>query len=82
MIKAFKERHAFVLKALNKIEGIQCISAHGAFYAFADARNAIEILFSKKKILVANDLAFAEFLLNATGVAIVGVVAVCALGVR
>ena len=71
MIKAFKERHAFVLKALNEIEGIECIPAAGAFYAFADARNAIKILFSKNKISVANDLAFSEFLLEDTGVAVV-----------
>ena len=71
MIKAFKERHAFVLKALNEIEGIECIPAVGAFYAFADARNAIKILFSKNKISVANDLAFSEFLLEDTGVAVV-----------
>ena len=71
MIKAFKERHAFVLKALNGIEGIKCIPASGAFYAFADARSAIEILFSKNKISGANDLALSEFLLDTTGVAIV-----------
>jgi len=71
MIKAFKERHVFVLKALNEIEGIQCIPASGAFYAFADARSAIEILFSKNKISGANDLALSEFLLDTTGVAIV-----------
>ena len=71
MIKAFKERHAFVLQALNEIEGIQCIPANGAFYAFADARNAIKILFSKNKIPSPNDLAFSEFLLDTTGVAIV-----------
>jgi aspartate aminotransferase len=71
MIKAFKERHAFVLKALNGIDGIQCIPAEGAFYAFADARNAIEILFSKNKISDGSDLAFSEFLLDTTGVAVV-----------
>jgi aspartate aminotransferase len=59
------------LQALNEIEGIQCIPANGAFYAFADARNAIKILFSKNKISSANDLAFSEFLLDTTGVAIV-----------
>ena len=71
MIKAFKERHEFVLKALNEIEGIKCIPASGAFYAFADARSAIEILFSKNKISAANDLSFSEFLLENTGVAVV-----------
>ena len=71
MVKAFKERHAFVLKALNEIDGVKCIPASGAFYAFADARKAIEALFSKNKINAANDLAFSEFILEATGVAVV-----------
>ena len=71
MVKAFKERHAFVLKALNDIDGVKCIPASGAFYAFADARKAIEALFSKNKINAANDLAFSEFILETTGVAVV-----------
>jgi aspartate aminotransferase len=71
MVKAFKERHAFVLKALNEIDGVKCIPASGAFYAFADARKAIEALFSKNKINAANDLAFSEFILETTGVAVV-----------
>lgn len=71
MVKAFKERHAFVLKALNDIHGVKCIPASGAFYAFADARKAIEALFSKNKINAANDLAFSEFILETTGVAVV-----------
>ena len=71
MVEAFKERHAFVLKTLNDIEGVKCIPAKGAFYAFADARDAIETLFKKNKIKESNDLAFSEFLLETTGVAIV-----------
>ena len=71
MVKAFKERHAFVLKALNEIDGVKCIPASGAFYAFADARKAIEALFLKNKINAANDLAFSEFILETTGVAVV-----------
>ena len=47
MIKAFKERHTFVLKALNEIEGIECIPASGAFYAFADARMLLKSIFKK-----------------------------------
>lgn len=71
MLKAFKERHAFVLETLNSIAGVKCIPANGAFYAFADARIAIDNLFQKNKINAPSDLAFSEFLLETTGVAIV-----------
>src|SRR5512135_1825728 len=33
MIKAFRERHEFVVDAFNKIPGLKCIKAGGAFYA-------------------------------------------------
>ena len=71
MVIAFKERHTFVLRALNDIEGIKCIPASGAFYAFVDARSAIESLFKKNKISSPDDLAFSAFLLEDTGVAVV-----------
>jgi aspartate aminotransferase len=38
MIKAFRERHVFVVNGLNKIPGLKCMMAGGAFYAFPDAR--------------------------------------------
>ena len=41
MLKAFRERHVFVVNELNKIPGVKCIMAGGAFYAFPDARAAI-----------------------------------------
>ena len=48
MIKAFRERHAYVVKTFNEIPGLSCIEAEGAFYAFPDARKAIENLYNKK----------------------------------
>jgi aspartate aminotransferase len=65
MVKAFKERHDYVVKTLNAIEGISCSPADGAFYAFANVEGAIA------KLGLANDLAFSEHLLNTVGVAVV-----------
>ncbi|MEW5905089.1 MAG: pyridoxal phosphate-dependent aminotransferase [Pseudomonadota bacterium] len=70
MIKAFRERHEFVVDAFNKIPGLKCIKAGGAFYAFPDAREAIARLHKQGKLKEANDLALCEYLLEA-GVAVV-----------
>jgi aspartate aminotransferase len=71
MIKAFRERHAFVVKSFNEIPGLSCIEAQGAFYAFPDARRAIENLYDKKILKEKNDLALADYLLEKEGVAVV-----------
>ena len=41
MVAAFKERHDYVVAALNAIEGVSCSAADGAFYAFANVEGAI-----------------------------------------
>jgi len=71
MLKAFRERHVFVVNELNKIPGLSCIMAGGAFYAFPDARVAIANLHTKGIIKEATDIAFAEYLLVEAGVAVV-----------
>ena len=71
MIKAFRERHDFVVKSFNEIPGLSCIEAEGAFYAFPDARKAIENLYNKKILKEKNDLALADYLLEKEGVAVV-----------
>ena len=71
MIKAFRERHVFVVNALNKIPGLKCVMAGGAFYAFPDARAAIAALHAKGTIKAANDVALSEYLLEHVGVAVV-----------
>jgi aspartate aminotransferase len=71
MLNAFKERHDFVVNAFNRIEGIDCIKAQGAFYSFPYAKNAIENLYKKSKIKHNNDIAFSEYLLETKGVAVV-----------
>jgi aspartate aminotransferase len=71
MLKAFRERHVFVVNALNKIPGVKCIMAGGAFYAFPDVRPAIAKLHQRGTIKAATDVALAEYLLESGGVAVV-----------
>jgi len=71
MLDAFRERHEFVVKRFNEIKGLKCIKAGGAFYAFPDAREAINNLFAAGKIKQATDMALSEYLLEQEGVAVV-----------
>jgi aspartate aminotransferase len=71
MIKAFRERHVFVVNELNKIPGVKCLMAGGAFYAFPDARGAIAALHKKGLIKETTDIALSEYLLAEAGVAVV-----------
>lgn len=65
MIKAFKERHDFVVQALNAIEGVECMAADGAFYAFSKVQQIMD------RLKLPTDVAFSEFLLTKAGVAVV-----------
>lgn len=71
MVKAFRERHEFVVNRFNQIPGLKCIKAGGAFYAFPDAREAITKLHACGKIKAATDLALSDYLLESVGVAVV-----------
>lgn len=66
MVVAFKERHAFVVNALNQIPGVECIPADGTFYAFPSFQAIID---SREEF--ADDIALAEYLLTDAGVALV-----------
>jgi aspartate aminotransferase len=65
MNKHFKARHEFVVTSLNSLPGISCLRGAGTFYAFANVEGAIAATGC------ADDNAFAEFLLNHAGVAVV-----------
>jgi aspartate aminotransferase len=71
MLDAFKERHAYVVDRFNAMPGLSCLKAGGAFYAFPDARAAINNLHQAGKIAEASDMAFAEYLLEEFDVAVV-----------
>ena len=65
MNRAFKERHDYIVAALNTLPGVSCRPASGAFYAFADVSEAMA------KLGLEDDNAFAAYLINGVGVAVV-----------
>ena len=71
MIQAFRERHTYVVDRFNKMPGLKCLSAGGAFYAFPDAREVITRLHAAGKLKEATDLALSDYLLETVGVAVV-----------
>jgi aspartate aminotransferase len=66
MLKAFKQRHDYIVDALNDLPGVKCLPSDGTFYAFADFRELIE-----EHHGIGNDIELAEFLLVNAGVALV-----------
>ena len=66
MNQAFRERHDFVVEALNKLPGVSCLPGAGTFYAFANMEGAIQ---ARDGIETDNDLA--TFFLTEAEVAMV-----------
>ena len=66
MLKAFKQRHDYVFKALNNLDGVRCMQADGTFYSFPDVSQIISGLDG-----VNDDVELAEFFLRKAGVALV-----------
>jgi aspartate aminotransferase len=64
MLSAFTERHEYVVGRLNKIKGIRCLHAQGAFYSFFECSGAIDNLYALGKISEKTDLALADYLLE------------------
>jgi aspartate aminotransferase len=65
MNKAYKQRHDFLVAGLNRLPGVSCNAGAGTFYAFANVSGAMRALG------LADDGAFAEYLLVNAGVAVV-----------
>ena len=65
MVKVFKRRHDYVVERLNRGNGMRCLPAQGAFYAFPDVRGAMQSLGFK------DDMALCEHLIEKAGVAVV-----------
>ncbi|MDA9073240.1 pyridoxal phosphate-dependent aminotransferase [Pelagibacteraceae bacterium] len=67
---SFQSRRDFVVKALNEIEGIECLNPDGAFYVFPSCKGLIG-----KKDINGNDIKkdtdFVQSLLENNGVAVV-----------
>jgi aspartate aminotransferase len=65
MNRAFKARHDLVVAGLNALPGVRCLPGWGTFYAFANVDQAM------RDVGAADDNAFAEYLINEAGVAVV-----------
>jgi len=66
MLAAFRERHDFVVQALNAIPGVRCLPGDGTFYCFPNVEPVIDRLEG-----VTNDVELAERILADAGVALV-----------
>ncbi|MDH5391556.1 MAG: pyridoxal phosphate-dependent aminotransferase [Gammaproteobacteria bacterium] len=66
MRNAFKERHDYVVRRLNTINGVDCVESDGTFYSFPNFQAAIDSLDEVK-----DDVELAEKLLADVGVALV-----------
>ena len=64
--EAFKERRDFVVKSLNNIKGINCLTPNGAFYVFPSCKGLLN-----KKTKLKNDTEFVSKLLDRSMVAVV-----------
>ena len=64
--KAFKERRDFVVKSLNSINGINCLTTNGAFYVFPSCKGLLN-----KKTKLKTDTEFVQKLLEQSNVAVV-----------
>ncbi|MDC1127436.1 pyridoxal phosphate-dependent aminotransferase [Candidatus Pelagibacter sp.] len=64
--KAFKERRDFVVKSLNNINGINCLTPNGAFYVFPSCKGLLN-----KKTKLNTDTDFVQKLLEKSNVAVV-----------
>ena len=65
MAEAYRERHDFVVEALNDVPGFACRPGEGTFYAFPQIAEAVAALGMQ------DDVAFVEYLLNKADVACV-----------
>lgn len=71
MRKAFDERRKYMVKRLNEIEGIFCLTPAGAFYAFPNVSKILErgIEYNGKKI--GNSFDLSNFILKKAEVALI-----------
>ncbi|AGY91714.1 hypothetical protein SPICUR_03615 [Spiribacter curvatus] len=66
MVKAFRERHDFVVERLNAMKGVSCIAGDGTFYAYPDVSQAMAAIDG-----IDTDTALAEYLIAEANVALV-----------
>ncbi|PAV26993.1 aspartate aminotransferase [Tamilnaduibacter salinus] len=66
MVSAFRERHDWLVDALNELPGVECLKGDGTFYAFPSFQAVIDA-----RDDVDTDVELAELLLKEAGVALV-----------
>jgi aspartate aminotransferase len=66
MVVHFKQRHDYVVKRLNRMDGIECLKSDGTFYLFPNVQQLIERLDG-----IADDMDLGEYLIEKAGVALV-----------
>lgn len=66
MVKAFKERHDYVVSELNGIPGISCLETDGTFYVLPNVQGVIDRIPG-----ISDDVALSEHLIEHGGVAVV-----------
>ena len=66
MAAQFKQRHDFIVDALNQINGVNCMHGDGAFYAFPHCQQLIESIDG-----VETDVELSQYILNEAEVAVV-----------
>ncbi len=66
MLEAFRQRHDYLVEALNTVPGIRCLAGDGTFYCFPDVSDAIRMIDG-----IDDDVAFCEHLIQHAGVALV-----------
>lgn len=65
MVKAFKQRHDYLVEALNEVPGMKCIAGDGTFYTFANIDELIRLKGAE------SDVELCEMMLNEAKVALV-----------
>lgn len=66
MVTAFKERHDYLVAALNSINGVECLQGDGTFYAFPKVQGLLDSMTKMN-----SDVELAEHFLNHANVALV-----------
>ena len=66
MLKAFKERHDYVVGELNQIGDVDCLTTDGTFYVLPDVSRVISRLSG-----IHDDVGLSEYLIEHGGVAVV-----------
>lgn len=65
MVNAFEERHEFIVKSLNTINGVECPRSQGAFYSFPRVEGLI------KRLKLKDDVELSTYCLEKLNIALV-----------